>query len=388
MVSRERLLADVWGYGFDPGSNVVDVCVRRLRKKLGPDAPIETVRHAGYRLARVSTVEAAWGALRSREHRRDDRVAELGDDPVPLRLDQPDAPLRLPRLVAAGDDAGPRRGCRHHGRIDLSRTRSRGIQLWGELFEVPLMSAMFLAMVWHARRRVAAIQESEALAESRATLLDQAGALPPRRLARAPNAGDDRARPSRAAAARGRSSLRSPSRSTSSAASSGSSAACSCSRRRTGRSSSLPARWTSRLPRGRLHALVGGRPARLAARTTIARGQLTADAEALRDALDALLENAVKYTKPGDPIELRGARGGASTHDRGRGRRLGIPPEALDRIFERFARADDARTRADGGAGLGLPSSPPSRVLTAAVLGEAAAARDGVPAPLSRAHRS
>ena len=46
-----------------------------------------------------------------------------------------------------------------------------GIQLWGELFEVPLMSAMFLAMVWHARRRVAAIQESEALAESRATLL-------------------------------------------------------------------------------------------------------------------------------------------------------------------------------------------------------------------------
>jgi two-component system, OmpR family, response regulator len=50
VLSRERLLADVWGYGFDPGSNVVDVCVRRLRKKLGPDAPIETVRFAGYRL--------------------------------------------------------------------------------------------------------------------------------------------------------------------------------------------------------------------------------------------------------------------------------------------------------------------------------------------------
>ena len=33
-----------------PGSNVVDVCIRRLRKKLGADAPIETVRHAGYRL--------------------------------------------------------------------------------------------------------------------------------------------------------------------------------------------------------------------------------------------------------------------------------------------------------------------------------------------------
>jgi two-component system copper resistance phosphate regulon response regulator CusR len=51
VVSRERLLSEVWGYHFDPGSNVVDVCVRRLRKKLGPNAPIETVRHAGYRLA-------------------------------------------------------------------------------------------------------------------------------------------------------------------------------------------------------------------------------------------------------------------------------------------------------------------------------------------------
>jgi DNA-binding response OmpR family regulator len=51
IVSRESLLSDVWGYHFHPGSNVVDVCVRRLRQKLGPAAPIETVRHAGYRLA-------------------------------------------------------------------------------------------------------------------------------------------------------------------------------------------------------------------------------------------------------------------------------------------------------------------------------------------------
>jgi DNA-binding response OmpR family regulator len=50
IISRERLLSEVWGYHFDPCSNVVDVCVRRLRKKLGPHAPIETVRHAGYRL--------------------------------------------------------------------------------------------------------------------------------------------------------------------------------------------------------------------------------------------------------------------------------------------------------------------------------------------------
>lgn len=51
VVSRERLLSEVWGYGFDPRSNVVDVCVRRLRRRLGPDAPIETVRNVGYRAA-------------------------------------------------------------------------------------------------------------------------------------------------------------------------------------------------------------------------------------------------------------------------------------------------------------------------------------------------
>jgi DNA-binding response OmpR family regulator len=51
IVSRERLLSEVWGYSFDPGSNVVDVCVRRLRKKLGSADAIETVRNAGYRVA-------------------------------------------------------------------------------------------------------------------------------------------------------------------------------------------------------------------------------------------------------------------------------------------------------------------------------------------------
>ncbi len=51
VVSRQRLLSEVWGYDFDPRSNVVDVCVRRLRRQLGPHAPIETVRNAGYRAA-------------------------------------------------------------------------------------------------------------------------------------------------------------------------------------------------------------------------------------------------------------------------------------------------------------------------------------------------
>ena len=50
IVSRESLLSEVWGYHFDPQSNVVDVCIRRLRKKLGA-ASIETVRNVGYRVA-------------------------------------------------------------------------------------------------------------------------------------------------------------------------------------------------------------------------------------------------------------------------------------------------------------------------------------------------
>lgn len=49
VLSREQLLSRVWGYDFDPGSNVVDVYVRYLRKKLGA-ARIETVRGAGYRI--------------------------------------------------------------------------------------------------------------------------------------------------------------------------------------------------------------------------------------------------------------------------------------------------------------------------------------------------
>ena len=48
-VSKERLLGSVWGYHFDPGSNVVDVYVRRLRAKLGPGV-ITTVRGVGYRI--------------------------------------------------------------------------------------------------------------------------------------------------------------------------------------------------------------------------------------------------------------------------------------------------------------------------------------------------
>ena len=48
-VPKDQLLASIWGYDFHPGSNVVDVCVRRLRSKLGFGL-IKTVRGAGYQL--------------------------------------------------------------------------------------------------------------------------------------------------------------------------------------------------------------------------------------------------------------------------------------------------------------------------------------------------
>ena len=57
VLSREQILSAVWGFDHDPGSNVVDVYVGYLRRKLGSDA-IETVRGVGYRLVRED-VEAA-----------------------------------------------------------------------------------------------------------------------------------------------------------------------------------------------------------------------------------------------------------------------------------------------------------------------------------------
>ena len=54
VLSREQLLSHVWGYDYDPSSNVVDVYVRYLRNKIGADR-IATVRGAGYRLLREPT---------------------------------------------------------------------------------------------------------------------------------------------------------------------------------------------------------------------------------------------------------------------------------------------------------------------------------------------
>ena len=79
------------------------------------------------------------------------------------------------------------------------------------------------------------------------------------------------------------------------------------------------------------------------------------DADRLTVALDALLENAVAHTKPGDRIEvsvaLEDGHAVIGVADSG----CGIPPDDLARIFGRFARAEPYRSREAGGFGLGLP---------------------------------
>jgi signal transduction histidine kinase len=87
----------------------------------------------------------------------------------------------------------------------------------------------------------------------------------------------------------------------------------------------------------------------------LARGTVAVDPDRLRAALDALVENAIKYTRRSDAIELRAVADGPAhllieVEDAG----CGVPEDALPRIFERFARADAARTRSAGGVGLGL----------------------------------
>ena len=236
----------------------------------------------------------------------------------------------------------------------ISADAFNGIQLWGELFEVPLMSAMFVAMVWHAQRRQVALAEVQGVAEMRASLLERQERFlhdashelrTPVTIARghlellrreqpdAPElevALDELGRMERIVE---RLLLLAKSE-------------------QAGFVfeeldlevflSDLFIRWSEMAPRAwRLDVDLAGR--------------LLADPEALRDALDALLENAVKYTDPGDAVGLAAHADGAGgvvieVSDSG----SGVPPDALPHIFDRWARADRARTRERGGAGLGL----------------------------------
>jgi signal transduction histidine kinase len=229
-----------------------------------------------------------------------------------------------------------------------------GIQLWGELFEVPLMSAMFLAMVWHARRRKTALEIASALAEQQAAVLVQEERLlhdvshelrtpvtitrlhlellerelgaQPRPLAIAFDELDRIEsiveRLLLLARVEGSGPVTNP-------------------------VALVPfledvfMRWVDLAPRAwQLGA--------------IADVTITADEMLLRTAIDALLENAVHYTDDYARIVLSAPFGGSevviTVSDDG----VGIEEDARERIFERFARSDESRSRRAGGVGLGL----------------------------------
>jgi signal transduction histidine kinase len=239
--------------------------------------------------------------------------------------------------------------------VMISRDAFSGDQLWGELFEVPLMSAMFLAMVWHARRRQDALAIVERQASDRASLLERQERF-------LHDASHELRTP--VTIARGHLEVH---------------------RRTNGNAApeidvALDELQRIELILDRLLLLAKAdqpdfvvsqridlepyledvfmRWSEVAPRLwklgSLAPGMLTVDQEGLRAALDALLENAVKYTEHGDMIQLSSRASGSDVVIEVEDGGEGIPPDALGQIFDRFARADAARTRAQGGVGLGL----------------------------------
>jgi signal transduction histidine kinase len=230
-----------------------------------------------------------------------------------------------------------------------------GPQLWGELFEVPLTAALFLAMVWQARRRVQSVEALELLADERATLLEHEERLlhdvshelkTPVTIARGHlellGQQLDGERPELVVAFDELSRIeRIVDRLLLIARAEQEEFVMPDELQLVPFLEDVFMRWAEVAPRAwRLGEIVNV--------------TLSVDERWIRTALDALLENAVHYTDDYARIELS-ARGELSgvvivVEDEGHG----ISPEALSRIFERFARSDEARTRREGGAGLGL----------------------------------
>lgn len=231
-----------------------------------------------------------------------------------------------------------------------------GSQPVGELAEVPLMTAMFVAMVWHARRRVAALEEVRRVSESNARLLEreqrflqdashelrtpitialghaelivQAAADPA--VAEDARVVVDEMGRLRALADRLLVLASAEQPSFLSLRAVAPAAMVEAAMRRW---APIPRRWSE-------------------VEQTVPT--IAADGDRLASALDALIENAVTHTSEGDGIQLRLLREPGSVVIAVADEGTGIAPEHLEHIFGRFARADAGRERNRGGVGLGL----------------------------------
>jgi signal transduction histidine kinase len=229
---------------------------------------------------------------------------------------------------------------------------AHGIQVWGELFEVPLMSAMFLAMVWHARRRQEATRALADESAKRADLLRRQESFlhdashelrTPITIARghleiAQRGG---AQPDVAVAVDELDRMERIVERLLLLAKAQSARFETTSVDVASLVEDLTMRWADITPRV---WRVGD----------VVEGTVRADPDALRAALDALVENAVQHTGPTAVIELSAHAEGGSVSIAVADQGGGIPPAALEHIFDRFGRVDVARTRGDGGVGLGL----------------------------------
>jgi signal transduction histidine kinase len=236
--------------------------------------------------------------------------------------------------------------------LDVIRER----QPLDEISEVPLMAAMFLAMVWHARRRLAAMEESERVSMANLRLLEREHRF-------VQDASHELRTPITVALGHAELIQRGSVDST------------------IAEDAAVIADELLRLRRlaDRLLLLAGTGDPESLHRTTVdvetivvdavRRWTATprrwllgtadevavlADADRLLVALDALIENAVNHTREDDTIELgvhrRAGAAVISVRDTG----AGIAAANADHIFDRFARADPGRSRRTGGFGLGL----------------------------------
>jgi signal transduction histidine kinase len=233
---------------------------------------------------------------------------------------------------------------------------SRGEQPPDEITEVPLMAAMFVAMVWHARRRLAAMKEIEEVSEANVRLLERERQFlqDASHELRTPitvalghvelierTADDPAIRRDAAVAADELLRLRRLAERLLLLAS-----AEHPNFLRTATSdvdvivADALRRWAAS-PRRWVHGGVAG-------------GVVEIDRERMDLALDSLIENAVNHTSPEGTIQIGAQVNDSivsiSVVDSGDG----IEPEQLKRIFDRFGRADSGRSRQAGGVGLGL----------------------------------